>query len=329
MAPLGGDIRTLVPYFRHRLRGGARPLPPAEPFRATVEDADVGPVRLSGWLRAAPPPGGRDLVLVLHGLGGTTESYYCQRAVRAIAAAGRSSLCLSLRGADRAGEDFYNIALTADLHASLAAPELADFERVLLTGYSMGGHVALHYACEPGDPRVRGVAAICTPLDLAVSQRYIDSPRAWPYRRHVLDGLKEIYAAVALRREVPTDPARVRRVRTIREWDELTVVPRYGFASPEDYYRELSVGARLAELRLPALLVASRQDPVVPADSIAPFVDAGDGAADACGTAAAGRLEPAWVERGGHVAFARDLDLGFGPRTGLDRQLLHWFDALG
>src|SRR5688572_33453680 len=41
---------------------------------------------------------------------------------------------------------------------------------------------------------------------------------------------------------------RSRRARTLRELDRLTVVPRFGFADPEDYYRRASVGPLLADL---------------------------------------------------------------------------------
>ena len=54
------------------------------------------------------------------------------RGAAAVDAIGGSSLCLSLRGSDRRGEDFYNIAQTVDLHAALASPALADYERIYL-----------------------------------------------------------------------------------------------------------------------------------------------------------------------------------------------------
>jgi len=236
-------------------------------------------------------PGSRELFVVVHGLGGGPASYYCLRAARAIAAAGASSLCLALRGADRLGEDFYNVAQREDLAAALASRALARYERICVLGYSMGGYVALHYARGPCDPRVAAVAAVCTPLDLHAAQRYIDTPRAWLYRRHVLGGLKEIYAAVARRgRPVPSPLADVTAVRTMYEWDRLAIVPRYGFASVEQYYDSFSIVPHLTRLSVPALLVASERDPIVPASSIRPFLPAVPDA-----------LQVRWVEGGGHV----------------------------
>jgi hypothetical protein len=277
-----------------------------------VDDARMGPVRLTGELRA--PAGARALVVIVHGLGGSPRSSYCLRAARVAWERGLASLCLALRGADRRGEDFYNVGLRADLCAALASPALAPYPRLYLLGYSMGGFVVLHAARGPLDARVQRVAAISTPLDLQAAQRHVDSPRAWLYRRHVLGGLKEIYRAVAERgRAVPTPLSEVLAVRTIHAWDRLTIAPRYGFASPEAYYAALALAPHLARLEVPALLVAGSRDPVIPADTIRPFLPAaGEG------------LLTLWVEDAGHVAFPRDLDLGLGGEPGLEPQVLAW-----
>ena len=83
---------------------------------------------------------------------------------------------------------------------------------------------------------------MCAPLDLAASGAAIDHPRAACLLRPVLNGLKQIYAEVARRRPVPTPLASVLRVRTIRAWDRLAVVPRFGFASVDHYYQRAASG---------------------------------------------------------------------------------------
>ena len=88
-----------------------------------------------------------------------------RRAARAIAAHGWSCLRLALRGADGSGEDFYHAGLIDDLAATVDSAAFADYERIVIIGYSLGGHLALRYACEKPDSRVRAVAAICAPLE--------------------------------------------------------------------------------------------------------------------------------------------------------------------
>jgi len=299
-----GHLWTVAPLLGHRLRG-TRFLE-AGPWETALEDPRVGTVRLSGWLREVPGSG--EILVLGHGLGGGTESRYLGGGVAAAEAAGISSLRINLRGSDRRGEDFYHAGLTADLHAALASGELRRYERIHALGYSLGGHVTLRLGAEAGDPRLAAVAAICSPLDLAASQREIDSPRRWPYRRYLLKGLVDIYAAVAARHPVPLPVEQARRVRTIREWDDRVVAPRHGFADAADYYARESVAPRLPNLRVPALLLASEWDPMVPAHTVRAALDALPRPAP--------RLEVRWVAGGGHDSFPRALEV--------DRKVVEW-----
>jgi predicted alpha/beta-fold hydrolase len=254
----------------------------------------VGPVLLSGVLRDLPESD--ELVLVVHGLGGSADSHYARRAARAADAAGLSCLRVNLRGSDRAGEDFYHAGLTADLHAALASPELARFRRLYALGYSVGGHLALRLAAEAADPRLLAVAAVCAPVDLALSAAAFDRPELWLYRRYVMNSLKEIYAAVAGRRPVPLPLVEAQHIRGLVEWDDRVVAPRHGFAGAADYYARQSVGPLLPQLRLPALLAAAQGDPMVPAETLRPALARADGS-----------LEVRWLARGGHVGFPEGL----------------------
>lgn len=280
-----------MPELRDRVR--PRVAPVASPWSTELEDPKVGSVRLHGWLREAPNEG--TLLLVVHGLGGSPDSPYCRRAATLAERRGWSCLRLGLRGSSGDGEDLYHAGLGCDLAHALRDPGLARYDRVLVLGYSLGGHISLWHGVEP-DARVTAVAVVSAPLDLAQSGRAIDRRRAWIYRRHVLAGLTAGYTAVAARRTLETPVREVARVRTIREWDRLTVVPRFGFADVDHYYREASVGPRLPELRVPALYVGMRHDPMVPQWAVAPSLAA---AAAAGGPA---RLETRWLDRGGHVA---------------------------
>lgn len=307
---IAGHFWTLSTNVRHSLAPWAAP--PGEPWSTTLVDPKVGEVRLSGELHRTGSP---VLVIAIHGLGGSIASHYVVRTATAAAALGLDCLRLHLRGADRSGEDFYHAGLTADLSAALRSAALAGYARVLVVGHSLGGHMTLRWALAPDDPRVRAVASVCAPLDLAAGCAAIDQPGRFLYRGHVLGGLKAIYAAVAARRAVPTPLAKIRRISTIREWDRHAVVPRHGFVSVDDYHRSTSVAPRLADITLPALIVSAPADPMIPAATIAPHV-----------RTLPGHVVHRWATRGGHVAFpeASDLGLGGDPATGLFGQVLSW-----
>jgi predicted alpha/beta-fold hydrolase len=303
---------TIYPRLRHHL--APVPCPPSEPWQTTVEDPDRGPVVVRGRLRRVA--GSRAAAVLVHGLGGGDESPYLRSAASACEAVGLTTLRLGLRGSDGGGNDFYHAGLTADLRAAIASPELAGLDAIYLVGFSLGGHVALRLAAEGAPERLRAVAAVCSPLDLQVAVEAFDRPGCWAYRAYVLGRLKEIYASIASRAPVPTPVATIRRVRKLREWDRLTVVPRFGFASPEDYYARASVAPLLRQIALPALLVASPDDPMVPRGSIF-------GAAEA----SEGRLQVRWVPGGGHVGFPARVHLGFDGPHGVEAQIAAWLLA--
>ncbi len=309
---LGAHARTIWPVVRGFAAAPAAP--PSEPWSVEVPDPQVGPVRLTGRLRdLRPGADGTTLLVLVHGLGGSVESTYIVRAAAVADALGLSTLRLNLRGADRRGGDLYHAGLSGDLAWVLASPELAGFERLLMFGFSLGGHLGLHFATEAADPRLRAVAAACAPLDLDRCVAALDRPACWVYRRYVLAGLCEMYAEVAVRRELPLSIVEARRIRSIREWDRHTVVPRFGFDSPEDYYRRAGVGRRLDRLKVPALLVVAEGDPMVPLAAVRPELAGGTG-----------KLILRRSRRGGHVAFPADLDLGEDAPAGLAGQVIGW-----
>ena len=311
---LAGHYWTVVPRFR-----ALPPEPPSVPWSLAVDDPALGTVRLSGrWSEA---PGAREALLLLHGLAGCADSRYARLGAAAALEQGMSCLRFNMRGSDLAGEDYYHAGLSGDLARALDSPELAGCERVHVLGYSLGGHLALRLAAVDRPPRLGAVAAVCAPLDLAASQAAIDRPAAAVYRLFVLRGLKAIYAAVAARRAVPLPAAEVRRIRTIREWDERVVAPRWGFAGAADYYRRASVAPHLGTLSVPALLVAAEDDPMVPAETLRPVVEALPEPAGEPG------LTVRWLRGAGHLGFPRGLRLERGRGAGVAAQA-GWSDAM-
>jgi predicted alpha/beta-fold hydrolase len=306
---LAGHFWSIAPSLLHGL--SARPDPHAQPWSTVLEDSRAGPITLTGRLRALP--GSDACLIVVHGLGGSPDTFYCARAAAAAEHAGLSCLRLSLRGADRSGEDFYHAGLVADLQAAVQSAALAAYLRIYVLGYSLGGHVSLRYALAPGDERVRAFAAICAPLDLELSAQAIDRTGALVYRRHVLTGLKDIYSCVARRKPVPTPLARVLAARTIREWDGLTVVPRFGFGSVASYYESMSVGPCLAQLERPALLVQSTADPMVPPWTYEQHL-----------VQLLPRLDVRRLHAGGHVGFPAEVALDGDSQAGLEDQVVRW-----
>ncbi len=282
------------------------------PWSTTVTDPSRGSVRLAAeWYEA---PGADEAFVLVHGLGGGPSSAYCRSMARGLLARGRSVLNLGMRGAADTGEDLHHCALADDVHEVLAKIDADRYRRLHLVGFSVGGHLALHAARAPRDPRLRSVTAICAPLDLHEASRWIDGPRAAFYRGHVLRGLKAMHRALVRRgtdAQAIANAAAVRRVRTLREWDERSVVPRFRFADVDDYYTRASIAPHLKTLAVPVLLVVAARDPMVPLHVVRPYLpETHDGVVVRVSRA------------GGHLGFPGDLDLALGADRGLAGQVL-------
>jgi uncharacterized protein len=309
LSALLGHYYTIAPLVRHTFR-------PCRISRSvtcefTANDPDVGRVRLSGQLHPAPSD---TLLVVVHGLGGDVGSHYMLDATSAGDAAGVAVLRVHLRGADRTGEDLYHAGMSDDIHAILGNSTLQNYSRIIVLGFSLGGHIVLRAATDKElDPRVAAVAAICPPLDLKRGVVAIDAPERYVYRRHVLASLKEVYASVARRRVMHLPLSDVRRIQSIREWDERVIVPRFGYRGADHYYEEAGVCSRLAELRVPSLLIAARHDPMVLESTVAPSLES-----------AIPMLDVRWIERGGHVGFPANVNIGEATPGALEHQVVAW-----
>jgi len=305
---LHGHLWTVLPKLADTL--APVPAPHDAPWETTVDDPKLGALRLTGWLRARPHAD--TLFVLIHGLGGSHDSYYVTSMARWCDRAGASYLRFNMRGADRSGEDIYHAGTTDDLRAMLASPGLARLRTIYLVGFSMGGHLALRWATEPGrDPRVSAVASVCAPLDLGYGAEAIQRPLGLPYQWNVLRGLKEMIRPAAMRGRAPIDYERARAIRTIMQWDDEVVVPRFGFASRQEYYESQSAGPRMGAIEVPTLFVAAERDPMVTADQLRPWLaDASDA------------VEVAWTS-GGHIGFP-NLAIGERDPGPIEPQILRW-----
>ena len=305
---LSGHLWTIRQHLRGLLAAG---LPRTLlRFEHTHQAAGGQTVTLTGALLDTP---GNELLVVLHGLGGSIESRYMPRALAAATRAGVACLLLNARGAGNSPGNVAHAGLTEDLACALGSEALARYRSLYLFGYSMGGHVALRYGSHRPDPRLRSIVAVCSPLDLRASMLAFDRPRFSVYRQHVLRALIAGYRRWSNTQEVPVPLHDVQRVQRIFDWDELVVARAFGFAGALDYYQRESAAHSLGSLQVPALYVGTPSDPMVPFSTVqAPLLEHAE------------RVECLWCERGGHLAFPADFSLRLPASSGLEHQCLAW-----
>jgi predicted alpha/beta-fold hydrolase len=273
------------------------------------------------------PEGERTAVVLVHGVGGSADSTYVQRAALALYAAGFHVVRLNLRGAGPSIPDvtaLYHAGLVEDPAVALA--EVAKHERVrdvALLGFSLGGNVTLKLAASwRGAPPayVRAVATISAPLDLVETQRALERVRALPYRAYVLRALARQGwdFAKAHPSRANYEATQLLRLRTIRAYDDLVIAPMHGFCDAHDYYVNASCGPGLADIGSPALIVHAADDPMVPEDSVRPWI-----------RAASSSVRVAWSERGGHVGWFADVSEGSWVKTWALERVIEFFRRPG
>ncbi|MCA9528634.1 MAG: hypothetical protein KC543_00705 [Myxococcales bacterium] len=306
-----GHYWTLAPYLAHRVRPVVPP--PSVPFSTIVHDPTYGPLEITGHLHERA--GADTCAILVHGLGGDAKSYYMIEAAEAALGVGISALRLNLRGADHKTPDYYHAGLTDDLRAACTSAQLAKYRALVLLGYSIGGHVVLRFLTEGAKPRVTSGAAVCPPLAIEASAREIDRPRSLPYRKYLLAGLLEMYRYIAAQRPVPVSVRDAAKIKTIHDWDDQIVAPRFHFDGAEHYWHSASVAPRLGLLCRPTLVVVSRHDPMVAWSSVHPYLERRDA------------VETVLLDRGGHVGFPPKVQLGVNDspvRGSVHRQVLEW-----
>lgn len=258
----GGHVQTILPVFLPRR---SRRWDRSE--RLELPDGDFLELR---WM-LGQGSGGRPLALLSHGLEGSVDAIYIRSMAWTLAAAGWDVLAWNYRGCggiENRLRRFYHSGESADLH--LVIQHAAGlYQRIALIGFSLGANLSLKAAGETvPHPAVRAVVGISGPVDLASSAKAIDQrPANRVYQQRFLQSLKDKVVAKSRRypdlREMLAGRDGIRAVTTLKEFDERITAPLHGFADAEDYWAKASSLPYLPNIRIPALLLSARNDPLL------------------------------------------------------------------
>ncbi|HLF94674.1 MAG TPA: hydrolase [Planctomycetota bacterium] len=315
-APLwlpGRHAQSIYPYLFLR--------PPPVPYRRERVATPDGDFVDFDWLQGAGAADDSPVVVLFHGLEGSSRSHYATALMRAATREGWRGVVPHWRGCSGEPNHLPRAYHSGD-HAEVGwmmgvvrarigqAPAFA-------VGVSLGGSALLNWlGREGGNVRrwLTAAAAVSAPIDLVASGSAIDR------------GLNRVYALNFLRTLIPKalakdrrfpgliDGAALRRARTLRAFDDLVTAPLHGFRSAEDYWTRGSSRPHLREIAIPTLALNARNDPFIPGGSLPGPGEVGE---------AVTLQQPA---HGGHVGFAD------GPFPGrldwLTRRLLQFFESV-
>ena len=258
-----GHVQTIVPSLW-------RSVPEVAYRRERIELSDGDFLDLD-WSQLPTERPTDGLVVVSHGLEGSSAQAYVRGMVRALNRAGLDALAWNYRSCG--GEmnrllRSYHLGDTDDLALVLNhALATGRYRRLYLTGFSAGGNVTLKYLGE--DPawvpaEVWRAAVFSVPTDLRASSMHIARPQNQLYQYNFMRTLRQKIRDKAVLLPDQVDVTGLDELRSFPEFDGRYTAPMHGFASADAYYESASSGRYLAGVQVPTLLVNAENDPFLP-----------------------------------------------------------------
>jgi predicted alpha/beta-fold hydrolase len=260
----------------------------------------------------------RPLVVLFHGLEGSSRSHYARALARALAARGWRGAFPHFRGCS--GEinrlpRAYHSGDAAEIAWILARMrKVAGAAPLFAMGVSLGGNALLKCL---GDAGAAGpadaAAAVSAPLDLMGAGDALGRGFNLVYTRMFLATMKKKTLAKLARFPHMVDRGAMLASRTLRDFDNAVTAPLHGYRDTDDYWTRASSKPGLRNIRVPTLVLNARNDPFLPAHYLPTVHDVSD------------RVRLDFPRHGGHVGFAR------GPYPGnldwLPQRILEFFSA--
>lgn len=265
----GGHAQTIYPLL-------IKPEP--LPYRRERWETPDGDFIDLDWIEAnesAPNTEAKPLVVLFHGLEGSSNSHYAIALMRALSAIDWGGVVVHFRGCS--GEinrlpRAYHSGDSEEIDWVLQRLQQKFPQRPrYAVGVSLGGNALLKWLGERefnATDRIRAAAAISAPLDLTACGHHLARGFNRVYTKHFLRTLKAGAAAKLQHFPGIFDERRMRAAASLYEFDDAVTAPLHGFSGAADYWRRASSKPWLGAIRVPTLVLNARNDPFLPADAL-------------------------------------------------------------
>ena len=266
----GGHVQTLYAWARRR----TFPQLPAPVTRYFDVAADARVLAHCHWQQR---PQAHPTLILLHGLEGSSLAHYMGGMADKAWTRGWNVVRLNQRNCgdtEHLSRGLYHSGLTHDPLFVLRELIARDGLRALaVAGYSLGGNLTLKLAGDLGaaaPPELKAVCAVSPTMDLAVCVKALERKANVAYQWNFVRRLK-----ARMRRKAAVVPGvftlePLRRIWTVRQFDEAYTAPHHGFRDAADYYYRASAMRVIDRIAVPALILTAEDDPFVP---VGPFHD--------------------------------------------------------
>ncbi len=262
----GGHVQTIL-----AAKGVPRPRVAYRRERWSTPDEDFIDV---DFAQPEPASDTAPVLVLFHGLEGSSQSHYSLSTMRAAADRGWRGLVVHFRGcsgepnrlprAYHSGDSEEGDWVLRRVHARWT------HARLFAVGISLGGNMLAKWLGERAEDArfVTAAASIGSPLDLAAGGAAISHGFSLVYTRMFLATLRDkALAKLALFPGV-ADAEAIRASRNLYEFDNAYTAPVHGFRDTDDYWSRASGKPWLGGVRVPHLVLNALNDPFVPAASL-------------------------------------------------------------
>lgn len=244
------------------------PCPRLRRERLELEDGDFIDLDWTGGAEHGP------IVIVLHGLEGSSDSGYARGLLNAAVGRGWRGVVMHFRGCSGEPNRLRRgyCAGTTDDPARVVETLRERFpdSPLVAVGYSLGGNALLKWLAETGagNPLTAAVA-ISIPFQLGSAAERLARGFSRLYQHHLLRCLKLGYTRKFRgRRDAPYPLERLAALRDFRTFDHFVTAPLNGYGGVDQYYAEASSRSHLADIAVPTLILHARDDPFMTPDVV-------------------------------------------------------------
>ncbi|MCG9024423.1 alpha/beta fold hydrolase [Laribacter hongkongensis] len=219
----------------------------------------------------APQPDA-PLVVLFHGLEGSSHSHYAIALMQALRQCGWHGVVPHFRGCggmDNPLPRAYHAGDSAEV-AWILETLTGRYRTLYAAGVSLGGNMLLKHLGEAGDRAVvKAAAGISVPVDMVAASENLDRGLSrLIYTGMFLKTLKAASRATLARHPGLFDCDRMEASRTFGEFDDTVTAPLHGFAGARDYWTRASCKPWLRDIACPTLLLNARNDPFLPQQAL-------------------------------------------------------------
>jgi len=199
-------------------------------------------------------------VVLVHGLGGSSQSGYLIRLSRKFHIRGYRTVRVNLRGSLSGmgvSSRPYNAGTSDDLFEVLKyVKQQYPDSPLILIGFSLGGNISIKLAGELGEQAqnyIDYMITVGTTIDLYHSIECISKISNWLYHRYYL-----WYLLQQSEEWLPKEP-----ICSLYEFDDLVTAPHWGYRNAMHYYETCSSCHYMNKVLVPARFLFAEDDPFI------------------------------------------------------------------